>query len=186
MQLLPHPDSLPGPVRGIQAQAARTREGFLKLAWRLDADLFRLLIPVAPTTARSPARADGLWRHTCFEAFVSAAQSSAYRELNFSPAEEWAAYGFTTYRTGMFSLDLQGPPVVHWLQTSTELTLEVVLAIDELQLGPGADPLRLSVAAVIEDASGTLSYWALRHPAGKPDFHHPDAFALELTDSVAA
>jgi hypothetical protein len=32
----------------------------------------------------------------------------------------------------------------------------------------------------MEDAGGVLSYWALDHPAGKPDFHHPDAFALQL------
>jgi hypothetical protein len=34
----------------------------------------------------------------------------------------------------------------------------------------------------VEDRSGSLSYWALRHAAGKPDFHHPDAFALELDE----
>jgi hypothetical protein len=33
---------------------------------------------------------------------------------------------------------------------------------------------------VIEEKSGLLSYWALKHPPGKPDFHHPDAFALEV------
>jgi hypothetical protein len=44
---------------------------------------------------------------------------------------------------------------------------------------PGA---RLSVAlsAVIEDNRGMLSYWALKHPPGKPDFHHRDGFALEI------
>ena len=39
-------------------------------------------------------------------------------------------------------------------------------------------PLRLGLAAVIEASDGTRSYWALRHPAGQPDFHHADAFAL--------
>ena len=38
----------------------------------------------------------------------------------------------------------------------------------------------LALAAVIEDEAGALSYWALRHAAGVPDFHHPDAYALEL------
>ena len=33
---------------------------------------------------------------------------------------------------------------------------------------------------VIEEEDGTISYWALRHAAGKPDFHHPDGFAMEL------
>lgn len=186
MQLLAHPDSAAGPVRGIDAWAARTREGFLQLTWRLDADLSLLHIPPVLTTAGKPARADGLWRHTCFEAFVSAAHSSAYRELNFSPTGEWAAYGFTAYRAGMAPLDLPAPPAARWHRTPAELTLEVVLSIDDLLLGAHPGPLRLALAAVIEDASGTLSYRALRHPAGKADFHHPEAFALELTDTVAA
>jgi hypothetical protein len=40
--------------------------------------------------------------------------------------------------------------------------------------------LRIGLTAVVEDASGALSYWSLRHPAGRPDFHHADAFALRL------
>jgi len=36
------------------------------------------------------------------------------------------------------------------------------------------------LSAVIEATDGSLSYWALEHPADKPDFHHPDSFALEL------
>jgi hypothetical protein len=33
---------------------------------------------------------------------------------------------------------------------------------------------------VIEDDQGRISYWALAHPASKPDFHHRDGFALVL------
>jgi len=40
--------------------------------------------------------------------------------------------------------------------------------------------LSLALSAIVEDDSGKLSYWALRHPPGEPDFHHPDAFALEI------
>jgi hypothetical protein len=40
--------------------------------------------------------------------------------------------------------------------------------------------LQLAFSAIIEDDQGVLSYWALTHPPGRPDFHHPDAFALEL------
>ena len=40
--------------------------------------------------------------------------------------------------------------------------------------------LRLGLSAVIEATDGSLSYWALRHPPGKPDFHHIDAFDLQL------
>ena len=45
---------------------------------------------------------------------------------------------------------------------------------------PCETDLAIGLAAVIEETSGTLSYWALRHAPGKPDFHHPDAFALAL------
>ena len=43
-------------------------------------------------------------------------------------------------------------------------------------------PLALSFTAVIEDTDGRLSYWALAHAPGKPDFHHAHAFALELDE----
>jgi hypothetical protein len=43
--------------------------------------------------------------------------------------------------------------------------------------------LRIALAAVIEDDNGRLSYWALRHSPGKPDFHHPDGFALKVARS---
>jgi hypothetical protein len=40
--------------------------------------------------------------------------------------------------------------------------------------------LRIALTAVVEDAAGELSYWSLRHAAGKPDFHHAEGFVLEL------
>jgi hypothetical protein len=43
-----------------------------------------------------------------------------------------------------------------------------------------AHHLRIALAAVIEDEKGRFSYWGLRHAPGKPDFHHPDGFALEV------
>jgi hypothetical protein len=33
---------------------------------------------------------------------------------------------------------------------------------------------------VVEDEHGALSYWALKHAPGKPDFHHPDSLALRV------
>ena len=38
----------------------------------------------------------------------------------------------------------------------------------------------IALSAVIEETDGTKSYWALRHPPGPPDFHHPDCFALRI------
>ena len=43
---------------------------------------------------------------------------------------------------------------------------------------PVLGPMGLS--AVIEEKDGTVSWWALAHPEGPPDFHHDACFALEL------
>ena len=47
---------------------------------------------------------------------------------------------------------------------------------------PEDSTLLVALAAVIEDRSGALSYWALRHAPGKPDFHHPQGFALQIDE----
>jgi hypothetical protein len=39
---------------------------------------------------------------------------------------------------------------------------------------------QIGLTAVIETATGEKSYWALHHPAEKPDFHHRGGFALSL------
>ena len=46
-------------------------------------------------------RTDGLWRHTCFEAFICRRATGEYWEYNFSPSGAWAAYQFSGYRAGM-------------------------------------------------------------------------------------
>jgi len=53
-----------------------------------------------PETAE-PERADELWKATCFEAFLRALGGEAYREWNFAPSGQWAAYDFRGRRTGM-------------------------------------------------------------------------------------
>jgi hypothetical protein len=118
---------------------------------------------------------DGLWQHTCFEAFVKTGTGSEYFEFNFSPSTEWAAYRFSSYRDGMAALTMPAPKsrVVHGRYV---LELTAVLA-----LPPALGRLFLNLSAVIEEKDGTKSYWALAHPpSGPPDFHHPDCFVLEL------
>lgn len=135
--------------------------GAIAVQFRLDADLERLRIP-----ARRPRRfKDGLWRHTCFEVFL-AARSGAYREYNFSPSGEWASYAFASYRKR-----LPGNPARPQMRVRRN-------GIDVTIKANGR--IRVGLSAVIEDKRGALSYWALRHPAGKPDFHHRSAFAMEL------
>ena len=57
--------------------------------------------------------------------------------------------------------------------------LQASVELDQLLLSK-ASPLRLGLAAVIEEISGNQSYWALAHPPGKADFHHSDCFMLEV------
>ncbi len=154
--------------------------GALRFRWRLQADLDRLRVPAAA----AEARADGLWRHTCFEAFVAAEPNAGYYELNFAPSGEWAAYRFSAYRAGMTTLECPVVPEMRWRRSGQSLELDAALAIDRLPGAAAAPALRIALAAVIEDGSGNLSYWALRHPQGKPDFHHPDGFVLVLASDT--
>ena len=99
-----------------------------------------------------------------------------YREFNFSPSGKWAVYDFRGYRnSGVPESKLTPGIVVHKTMDRLELGAEIGQV-----LLPQGRPLRLGLSAVVEDAAGILSYWALRHPPGKPDFHHRDAFALQM------
>jgi hypothetical protein len=63
--------------------------------------------------------------------------------------------------------------------TGSRLELDVLVRLDVLSAIHPRAPLRIGLSAVIEAFDG-FSYWALRHPADKPDFHAADGFALLL------
>ena len=121
-----------------------------------------------------PLRTDELWQTTCFEAFVEAAPGAGYYEFNLSPSTKWAAYHFTDYREGMALAEL-APPAIITGANATHVDVDALI-----YLPANHEPWWLGLAVVIEETSGAKSYWALKHPAGKPDFHHDDGFALEL------
>jgi hypothetical protein len=169
--LVPHPRTPGAAVRGVHAAAARTPQGLLALRYRIEADLERLRIP--PPCARAPG--ERLWQHLCCEVFVAPASARAgagpYREFNFSPSGEWSAYAFQGYREGG-PLAVADPGIA--VRTEGQaLELAASVAVE-------AAKLRVALCVVIEELDGALSYWALRHPASRPDFHHPDGFALEI------
>ena len=167
-----HPRTPARVICAVDVAAGVTPGGGLALNFCLEGDLSGLRIP----EPRSSRRAEGLWRHTCFEAFVMAGEGPGYREFNFSSSGEWAAYEFCGYRDGGKPVGGPGPDItVHRSDDRLELDAE----IRPESLPPGRS-LRLGLSAVVEDARGELTYWALRHPEGQPDFHHPDAFALPL------
>ena len=179
--LKPHPGSTPGCIDAIQvslssrspgAQLSHLDASELKLTYVLSGDTSKLRIP-APTAA---TRADGLWQHTCCEAFIRAEGSPAYIEINFSPSGQWQVYAFTDYRLGSLIKPVAAPQIECSVEPG-RLTLTATLQSADL---PPGNTLHIGLTAVLENTSGDMAYWALQHAAGKPDFHHPDTFALEL------
>ena len=72
-------------------------------------------------------------------------------------------------------------PRIEVQSTAERYMLQAALQLDELSGLPSNSGWRLGLAAVIEETDGNKSYWALAHPAGKPDFHHADGFAYDLS-----
>ncbi|HBS32159.1 MAG TPA: hypothetical protein DEA40_10525 [Parvularcula sp.] len=169
LRLIPHPAST-APALTVVTAVARGR-GTLDFRWRVTGAV-RLKLP-APGAA---ARTDGLWRTTCFEAFLRPDAGAAYFEFNVSPSSQWAAYRFPDYRRGMTNAEIAAPAIS---VARTGRTLEVSASFDlgAFLISPSA---RLGLAAVIETMDGAKSYWALAHTGDKPDFHRADAFIARL------
>jgi len=123
---------------------------------------------------REPARADGLWQTTCFEAFLRPVGECNYREWNFAPSTEWAAYDFYEYREGSANADIEAPPYVRFEDNFTWWALGATIGVD------AQVTWELGLSAVLEEKDGTKSYWALAHTADKPDFHAPGCFTARL------
>ena len=103
-ELIRHPAAACDAVRRIAVEASRAADA-LDISFRVEGDVSQLAIPAAGT----PQRADGLWQHSCFEAFLQAGGGEAYFEFNFSPSGAWAAYRFSARRRGRESPVLTAP-----------------------------------------------------------------------------
>ncbi len=165
IELIPHPDTPPLAVSAVDAMC-----WFEQGRWR-----FRYLVEGAERLVlpdpQDPGRTDELWRTTCFEAFVGG-DDAVYREYNFAPSGQWAAYVFDALRDGMRNA---GDEAEVWLEGG-ETWIAVEAAVSAA-IAPGS-PLNLT--AVIEEDGGIKSYWALAHPDGPPDFHNRDCFVAHL------
>jgi hypothetical protein len=163
--LQPHPDTGDTPATGVAVHVER--DGLLLwLRFVVEGEIDRIAWPVEA----GPGRADDLWRHTCFEAFVET--NEGYVEYNLSPSSRWATYRFDRPRVGMRTADEVA--TVKGLDGA----FDMVALEARILLPHGAR--RLGLSAVIESVDGGVSYWALAHPSARPDFHHPDSFILEL------
>jgi hypothetical protein len=176
VKLLCHTAVASPTIHGIDATVSCNAATGISVTYLLAANTRQVRIP----SHAAPRRANGLWQHTCFEVFVGFKDRPAYYEFNFSPSREWAAYAFRGYRDGGTIEDDELASVISIRRTSDALELNAVVQLGRLPLHQPGIVIKLGLSAVIEDSDGKLSYWALSHPAEKPDFHHADSFAMEF------
>lgn len=180
--LVPHQDFAAGAVAQIEVEVAAQSADRLALSYILSGQIGDIRRP----SIAAAERADELWRHTCFEAFIGTALSAGYYEFNFAPSTRWAAYRFDGYRRGKTVVTEIGAPLIEVQAAPDRYTMQAFVQIGRLSALPRNSAWRLGLSAVIEDKAGRMSYWALAHPPGKPDFHHRDCFAHEFTPAISA
>ena len=167
-----HPAHPGKSVDGLSVLIQREAGG-LSLVYNLRGAPETLIIP-APMDGQ---RRDELWTHTCFELFLKNGASKAYREFNFSPSGDWAAYRFEDYRQGRADLDCPAPQIATRINDHG-VSVSVTLQVSENDLQTGQ--VWLGPSAIVEAKDGTRSYWALHHPEDNPDFHHTQNFKISL------
>jgi hypothetical protein len=173
--LVPHPDTPPCQPAfklwaSVDHSAAFGAMATTNIWFGVGAPVSRFVIP----DAAQQSRAGGLWQTTCFEAFLREQSEEAYREWNFAPSGQWAAYNFSGYRQGMTDADVGRPPYIRMEDNLTWWTLGATIAVESGKFWT------LGLSAVLEEKDGIKSYWALAHAPGKPDFHAADCFAAKL------
>jgi hypothetical protein len=156
-----------------------------------------VLVPLRGADDRGgPQRRDGLWQHTCFEAFVGVLGSEPYWEFNLAPSGDWNVYRFDGYRDGQAPEVVDGPLPLTVMgpraaPAAADCRLTAPRALLELDLCCSLPPLlqerwqagstlELGLTAVLEGRDGDLSYWALQHPGSEPDFHDRRGWLLRL------
>ena len=174
-ELQPHPSCLPNPPFGLWASAERSaafgETATLNLWFGVSAPIHRFQVP---PPAAEPILRDELWRSTCFELFLKTEAQSTYQEWNFAPSGDWAAYDFDSERQGMRPAEVVNAPYIRTEDNLTWWGLGATLSI------PAEPRFTLALSAVLEEANGAKTYWALHHPSEQPDFHHPDCFTARL------
>ena len=175
LNLIPHPATPPSePLKlwaNVDHAGAFGAMATPNIWFGVGAPLERFVIPESEETERK----DELWRTTCFEAFLKADGEDAYREWNFAPSGDWAAYDFSAYRHATREAEVAHPPYIRLENNLTWWALGATIAVDSDR------SWHLGLSTLLEEVDGTKSYWALAHPnPDKPDFHLADCFTAKL------
>jgi hypothetical protein len=174
-ELRPHPTTPCEAIRRFTVTVDPQSPDELRIRYRIEGDIGRLRLPV-PGPAR---RRDGLWQHSCFEAFLRPDARNDYCEFNFAPSGDWAAYRFGARREQRTSPDLR-PPLLSFSRHAVHCDLTADVSLASLPELSAADALHAGLCAVIETDDGRLSCWAIAHGGERPDFHDPATFTLRV------
>ena len=175
LNLIAHPETpAPDPPfkvwANVEHSAAFSATAMTNIWFGIGAPASRFVIP----EPCEPKRAEDLWQTTCFEAFLRVPGASSYREWNFAPSGEWAAYDFTGPREGRKDSKTDAP-YIRVEDNFTWWAFGATIAV------PADSVWALGLSAILEEQDGAKSYWALAHPPGdKPDFHDPACFMAHL------
>lgn len=167
-RLIPHPHHSPLAIESVEARIVGLSSRWLELRWSIKGSA-KLVVPAFAGKGRT----DGLWQTTCFELFLRTDGEGSYAELNLSPSERWAAYRFGAYREERTDMAMLRDPGCTMRMGRDTAIFDAAIPVGGLP----ARPWRAGLSAVLEEEGGRLSYWALAHPSGKPDFHHAACFA---------
>lgn len=172
--LQPFPAGAGLPAVAISGALER-RGTFFAITFAISGQLQEVLLPL-PTP--NPARRWLLWEATCCEFFLAVPGAEDYWEVNLSPAGHWNVFHLAGYRRGIQEEVAISLPALTVRRYREKIT--VSLAVDLAAILPADKPWEVAISCVLQDAQGQLSYWALNHPAGQPDFHHPASFIITI------
>ena len=205
LNLRPHPATLCPQVLAVQASLkwqCWQDPPLLRLWYRTRGHTAALRVP-APEPPGPPA--EDLWRHLCFEAFFGVSDGDGrYHEFNFSPSGRWGAFAFSAPRVreahhptvasrplwksvharneaNSYTALVANDPLLKVVHAEHAILLTAALPVSALPPLGRAPGWQVGLSAVIETADGALSYWALAHPAPRPDFHQRAGWTLRLT-----
>ena len=159
-ELKPHPGESCPAIRhfAIEVDPAALPASLLVL-YRIAGDIDRLRLPPAGFARR----ADGLWQHSCFEAFLRAGPVASYYEFNLAPSGDWAAWRFGRLRSERITPDIPAP------------RMERRHFPDGYELGA-----RIPIAALPELARAELARAAAPAPRGEPCVELAERFTGQL------
>ena len=162
-------------VKFLLEADAHISDSSLKLEYCLidKGDLFELPKTTQKWKAGDVLLEDGLWNHTCFEAFLNPFGMGHYYELNFSLKPAWNQYQFERYRYPQppkQGSDFELLSMV-WDQFESRLIIE-------LKNNTKFRKFKIGLTAVLEQKNGDKHYCASAHKGAKADFHLLDSFTI--------